>query len=255
MLTERRFRLPLQALESVDLDGSGVATLMLLNPTGGVVGGDVLETSVALGAGSRVCLSTPGATRVYRSSGPPAIQRFTAVLGEGASLEYLPGHLIPSPGARLRQSTAVTLAAGAALLLVDSWAVGRVARGEQWRFDELDMTVLVSDDRGPLLRERCALGRARRGGLGGAEGFAYLATFVALSPSADGWDDLAQELWASADALGSGARFGVSLLGRGGLLVRLLCPSAPALDLSVHTLWACCRRRLFGLGPLALRKL
>ena len=58
MLTERRFTLPLQALESVELDDSGVATLLLLNPTGGLVGGDVLETSVALGPGSLVKLGS-----------------------------------------------------------------------------------------------------------------------------------------------------------------------------------------------------
>ena len=55
VLTERRFTLPLQALEPMDLDGSGVATLMLLNPTGGLLGGDVLETRVVHRRG-RPCL-------------------------------------------------------------------------------------------------------------------------------------------------------------------------------------------------------
>jgi urease accessory protein UreH len=41
-------------LEPVDLDGRGAATLFLLNPTGGVLGGDRLETAVELGAGSQV---------------------------------------------------------------------------------------------------------------------------------------------------------------------------------------------------------
>ena len=44
MLTARRFTLPLQALEPMDLDGDGVATLLLLNPTGGLLAGDRLET-------------------------------------------------------------------------------------------------------------------------------------------------------------------------------------------------------------------
>ena len=67
MLTGRRFALPLQALEPMDLVGDGSATLLLLNPTGGVLGGDRLETEVSLGPASHVCLSTPSATRVYRS--------------------------------------------------------------------------------------------------------------------------------------------------------------------------------------------
>ena len=40
VLTGRRFTLPLQALEPVDLDGTGAATLLLLNPTGGLLGGE-----------------------------------------------------------------------------------------------------------------------------------------------------------------------------------------------------------------------
>jgi len=239
----------------MDLDGSGVATLVLLNPTGGILGGDVLETSVSLGPGSHVCLTTPAATRVYRSAGPPAVQRVVASVGEGARLEYLPDHVIPSPAARFRQTTEVRLAAGAVLLLAEAWAVGRVARGERWRFDELDLGLVVRDERGLLLKERSVLGGARRDGIGGAEDFGYLATFVALAPGREGWSDLAGELFAALDDLDSGARAGVSALGRGGLLARLLCPSAPTLEAAVHTLWTYCRGRLLGLAPLALRKL
>ena len=65
----------------MDLDGSGAATLLLLNPTGGVLGGDRLETRVHLGAGTRVCLSTPSATRVYRSAGPASVQRVHVEVG------------------------------------------------------------------------------------------------------------------------------------------------------------------------------
>ena len=255
MLTGRRFTLPLQALEPVDLDGTGTATLALLNPTGGILGGDVLETSVDLGAGSHVCLITPSAARVYRSAGSPAVQRFRAVVGEGARLEYLPDHLIPSPGARLHQATEVTLGAGATLLLADAWAVGRAARGEAWCFDELDLGLIVRDECGLVLKERCVLDRARRDGLGGTEGLGYVATFVAVAPFAGSWNDAARTLFAALAALGGGARFGVSALGRGGVLARVLCPSAPALEAARGAWWAACRRLLLGLAPLPLRKL
>jgi urease accessory protein len=256
VLTERRFTLPLQALDPVDLDGSGVATLTMLNPTGGLLGGDVLETSVALGAGSRVCLTSAAATRVYRTTGAPAVQRFSAVLEGDATLEYLPDHLIPSPAARLHQSIEVVLARESTLIVLDAWAVGRLARGEAWRFDELDSAMTVRDSRGVLLRERCRLlGADPRSGVGGAEGFAYVATFAAMAPSRDGWDSAATELSGALGAVGLDARFGVTPLGRGGLLARLLCPSAPALEDAVRTLWNMTRHRLLGLPPLVLRKL
>jgi len=256
VLTERRFTLPLQALEPMDLDGDGVATLLLLNPTGGLLAGDRLATDIVLGPGSRVCLSTPSATRVYRSPGPAAVQQVTIDVGSGAALEWMPDHLIPSPGARLDQTTLIRLAADATLLYLDAWAVGRAARGEAWGFDLLDSSLLVRDEAGLLLRERSILaGRPPRDGLGGTEGFAYAATFVAMRPAGEGWEELAGALQAAVDAAGAGGRAGVTTLGRGGVLARVLCPSAPALAATVQTLWAACRRRLLGLPAARLRKL
>jgi urease accessory protein len=256
VLTERRFTLPLQALEPMDLDGDGVATLLLLNPTGGLLAGDRLETDIVLGPGSRVCLSTPSATRVYRSPGPVAVQRVTMEVGGGAALEWLPDHLIPSPGARLRQATEIRLAADATLLYLDAWATGRVARGEAWGFDLLDSSLLVRDEAGLLLRERSILtGRPPRDGLGGTEGFAYAATFVAMQPAGEAWEELGRALQEAVDAAGGGGRAGVTMLGRGGVLARLLCPSAPALQAVVQALWAAARRRLLGLSAARLRKL
>jgi urease accessory protein len=270
VLTARRFTLPLQALEPMDLDGDGVVTLLLLNPTGGLLAGDRLETDIVLGARSRVCLSTPSATRVYRSPGPVAVQRVTMDVGPGATLEWLPDHLIPSPGARLRQTAEIRLGADATLLYLDAWATGRAARGETWGFDLLDSSLVVRDDVGLLLRERSMLaGRPARDGLGGTEGLAYVATFLALrgagpvqrpngtarQPGAEGWEDLAAALRGAVNHAQVDGHAGVTTLGRGGLLARLLCPSAPGLQAAVQALWATCRQRLLGLSPACLRKL
>jgi len=240
----------------MDLDGSGTATVMLLNPTGGLVGGDVVETSVKLGAGSRACLTTAAASRVYRSLGPPAISRFIAVLEDGAALEYMPDHLIPSPGARLRQRTEVAMAPGSTLICLDAWAVGRIARAERWRFAELDSAIVVRDPRGPLVRERASLtGPHRLEGLGGTDGLGYVATFLALAPSRDGWGALADHLSGAVGMSWRDERFAVTALGRGGILARLLCSSAQTLHEVATMLWDLTRHRLLGLGPLRLRKL
>src|SRR5207249_4291045 len=129
VLALRRFTLPLEALEPMALDpAGGAAVLVLLNPTGGIVGGDRLSTEVEVGPGARACLTTPAATKVYRARGPAAEQALAARVGEGAAFEYVPDHLIPSPGAALRQSIDVTLGAGAVAILYDAFAVGRLAR-------------------------------------------------------------------------------------------------------------------------------
>jgi urease accessory protein len=256
VLTEQRFTLPLQALGSIDLDGSGVATVMLLNPTGGLAGGDAIETSVRLGPGSRVCLTTPAAGRVYRSAGPPAVSRVNAVLEGDASLEYMPEHLIPSPGARLHQRTEVMLAPASTLICLDAWAVGRIARGERWRFGELASAIVVRDARGLLMRERAELaGGGPLEGLGGADGFGYVATFAALAPARGDWVELAEGLRDAVETLRTDARFAASPLARGGVLARILAPTAPTLHEVVAALWRIARRRLLGLAPASLRKL
>ena len=255
MLTARRFTLPLQALEPMDLTGDGTAALLLLNPTGGILGGDRLETDVEVGAGAHVVLSTPSATRVYRSRERPAVQRVRLALGPGAALEWLPDHLIPSPGARLRQETTITLACDATLLHWDAWATGRAARGEAWGFDLLETGLVARDPAGLLVRERAVLaGGPRLDGLGGTEGFAYVGTFLALALGRSSADEVASEL-ADAVAPIPGCRAGVTALARGGVIARVLAARAPALSACAEALWSTARRRLLERGPLALRKL
>ena len=240
----------------MDLDGSDTATVMLLNPTGGLLGGDVVETRVTLDAGSRVCLTTPAASRVYRGTGMPAVSRFIAALDGDATLEYMPDHLIPSPGAQVHQRTEVMLAPESTLICLDAWAVGRIARGERWRFGELDSAITVRDPRGLLVRERAILCGARGlEGLGGAEGFGYVATFLAVAPSRAGWRELAGALLDALGGLRPDARVAVTPLARGGVLARLLCASAPILHQVVAVLWSLARRRLLGREGIVLRKL
>lgn len=248
--------MPLQALEPVDLDGTGAATMFLLNPTGGVLGGDQLETAVELGPGSHVCLSTPSATRVYRSTGVPATQRTTIRVGEGARLEYTPDHVILSPGARLVQRLDVELAAGASAIVVDGWAVGRVARGEAWRFDLLDSGIVARDPEGLLFKDRLVLqGTPGWGGLGGTEGMAYVATMLCVAPAHPALGDLERALTGSLTTPTAEAAVGVTALARGGVVARILAATAPAMQALLARAWAACRAELWALPPQLLRKM
>src|SRR6202140_5823548 len=56
ILAQSRFSLPLQALTPLTLP-DGASYLMLLNPTGGVVGGDHLVTEIVQEAETHVCLT------------------------------------------------------------------------------------------------------------------------------------------------------------------------------------------------------
>src|SRR6202166_2036160 len=129
ILAQSRFSLPLQALTPLTL-ADGASYLMLLNPTGGVLGGDHLVTQIVQEAGTHVCLTTPSATRIYRTAQKPAILETVIHVGEGATLEYLPDHVIPHTGSALRQSLRVEMGRGSRAIILDSFAAGRVARDE-----------------------------------------------------------------------------------------------------------------------------
>jgi len=252
VLARCRSTVPLQVLAPVALDDAA-AVVALLNPTGGVLGGDRLAIDVDVGPGAHACLTTPSATRIYRAAAGPAEQRVRLTLGPGAVAEWVPDHTIPSPGAALRQTLEIEAGDGAILVAMDAFAAGRVARGEAWRFALLDSTLTVRDGRGLVLHDRLVL-RGDEGwrGLGLAEGRPYFATVVVLADT--GLDDFVAGV-PGALAATEGAAAAAARLPRRGALVRCLAADAPALAGALETLWALARRRLLGLPPLALRKL
>jgi urease accessory protein len=252
VLTGCRFVLPLQVLAPVTLDDPA-AVVSLLNPTGGVLGGDRLVSDLVLGEGAHAVVTTPSATRIYRTAGEPAVQTVRLRLGPGSIMEWVPDHTIPSAGAALRQSFDVEVEDGARLILIDAFAAGRVARGEAWRFALLDSALTVRDTRGLLLHDRFVL---RGGGdwdrLGRAEGRPYFATIVLVADT--GLDSLIADLPGALPDRAA-AVMGVARLPRRGALVRCLAGDAPSLSEALHTVWTVARARLLGLSPLSLRKL
>ncbi len=228
---------------------------MLLNPTGGLVGGDRLVTEIALGPGSHVCLTTPSATRVYRTLGPPAVQETTIALGEGAVLEYLPDHLIPHPGSAFHQSLTVEMGAGSRAILLDAFVIGRLAREERWEFRELVNRTTVMRHGRPLFLDRTRLepGGRTPAGLGGMEGFGYFATLGCFADGVDRWEDAARSLGEQLKGIGS-VLGGVSPVSGGGLVIRFLAPSASNLTEATRGLWTLARRLLLGLPAVDLRK-
>ncbi|MCB1988597.1 MAG: urease accessory protein UreD, partial [Burkholderiaceae bacterium] len=81
---------PLRVLQSLHPEGPGVCHNVLVHPPGGLVGGDTLEVHAQVAAGAHALITTPGATRFYRSEGATALQRTQLAVAEGARLEWLP---------------------------------------------------------------------------------------------------------------------------------------------------------------------
>jgi urease accessory protein len=250
VLTARRFALPLQFLEPFDLaDGTPCATL--LNPTGGVLAGDRLTTRLRLGPGAHVCVTTPSATRVYRSDGPRSALETQIEIAPGAVLEHLPDHLIPHPGADLEQSLSVDVAEAGRAIVWDAFALGRVARGEAWRFRRLAGEVAIRAAGRLVFLERFRL-EPEKEALDPAAGFSYVGTLVCVGPADFDWRGLALELASRPSP--EGARVGASPLAARGLAVRVLAARAPALAVAFDGLWTAVRGAVLGRGRVALRQ-
>lgn len=252
VVTRCRSTLPLQVLAPVALDDPA-AVVSVLNPTGGLVGGDRLVIDVAVGPGAHACLTTPSATKVYRTDGEIAVQEVRLRVEAGAIAEWVPDHTIPFAGSGFRQSIHAELGPGARLILVDAFAAGRIARGEAWRFARLESALDVRDAGGWLLHDRFALGGGEGwAGLGFAEGAAYFATVVVVGEL----DPLALRSAVSrVVARDGGVRAATGRLPRRGLLVRILATDAPGLVGALDAVWGVARRLALGAPPLALRKL
>jgi urease accessory protein len=251
-----RYTLPLQVLAPVALDDPG-AVVSVLNPTGGLVGGDRLSIDVQTAPGAHAVLTTPSATRVYRTEADGATQSVRLAIGPQAVVEWVPDHTIPFPGSVFRQTVDVAMDETAGLILIDAFAAGRVARGEAWRFTVLESALSVRDQHGWLLHDRFVLRGSSAGdastwdGLGFAESHPYFAA-IAIIGALD-----VERFAAGVQGRGASdgaARVGVATLARRGALVRCLAPSAPELVEALERCWGLARRSLLGLPPLALRK-
>src|SRR5262245_24947111 len=82
--------IPLQVLRPVYLDDTGTAYVYLLNPCGGILGGDTYQITVRLEAGAHAYLTTPAATKLYAAPGAAAQQQLAFTLDDRAVLTYLP---------------------------------------------------------------------------------------------------------------------------------------------------------------------
>lgn len=128
---------PLRVLKALYPDGPHTCEHVLVHPPGGLVGGDELRVQATLGAGTRVRVTTPGATRFYKSLGAPAVQRVVLRLDEGARLEWLPMETLAYDSCRAVNECRISLAAGAQMIGWDICCLGLPASGDTFARGEV----------------------------------------------------------------------------------------------------------------------
>lgn len=115
---------PLRILQTLYPEGDAISHNVLVHPPSGLVGGDTLDLDLHAGPGAHGLVTTPGASRFYRSAGEPAVQRTRIALAEGARFEWLPLEAICYSGCLAQNHLAMDLAPGAELIGWDVTALG-----------------------------------------------------------------------------------------------------------------------------------
>jgi urease accessory protein len=115
---------PLRILQTLYPEGDVISHNVLVHPPSGLVGGDTLDLDLRVGPGAHGLVTTPGASRFYRSDGEAAVQRTRISLQEGARFEWLPLEAICYSGCIAQNRLSMQLAPGAELMGWDVTALG-----------------------------------------------------------------------------------------------------------------------------------
>ena len=120
---------PLRILRSLYPEG-GICHSVLVHPPGGLVGGDTLAIDAELGEGCHAVLTTPGATRFYRSLGDAAMQTLVLRLATGSRCEWLPLETLAYSGCIAENRMSFALDDGAEMIGWDITALGLPASAQ-----------------------------------------------------------------------------------------------------------------------------
>jgi urease accessory protein len=242
---------PLRVLKSLHPEGAGVCHSVLVHPPGGIVGGDRLEVEIDVETGAHALVTTPGATRFYRSAGETATQSLLARVAAGARLEWLPLETIAFDGCLAENRARFELEPGAETIGWDVTALGLPASSQPFasgRFTQMIEMPGCWLERGTMRGDDARLLRSPLGWAGHTVlATLWLAAGTALVEARrDALLDAARErlrahpLGASAGATAAQARI---------VVVRALAPRVePAMELLTRV-WGDWRRLAWDRAP------
>src|SRR5262245_39700320 len=150
---------------------AGFHEAVLINTSGGVAGGDRLDTAVTALAGAMITLTSQTAERIYGALDQPARVSTTLTACAAAKLGWCPAENIGFGRRRRRRQTRVAVSDGAEVLALEWIVFGRAAHGETvscgsvvdaWRVEQNGRlvwadTLRITDDLFPHLRRSALL--------------------------------------------------------------------------------------------------
>lgn len=186
VVSDRRHEGPLRVQRPFYPEGAPCHSY-LLHPPGGVVGGDGLDVGVDVGADAWALMTSPGATKFYRSLGGEARVEQRIRVDAGGVIEWLPQEQIAFPGAIVSSRTRFELTAAAHALGWELNCFGRPASGQRFDHGRFRQRLEVWRDGVPLLLEHARLtgGSSTMQAPWGLGGHQAMATLIATPADGD----------------------------------------------------------------------
>ncbi len=258
----RRHVGPLRVQRMFYPEGPRCCHALLLHPPAGIAGGDRLAIEVVVEAASHALLTTPGATKWYRTgNADEARQDLTLSVADDACLEWLPQESILFDGARAVQWTDISLEPRAAMFGWDIVQLGRLAAGEHWLHGSWRQQLILRRGGKLVWRERAELdaAAAARASVLALAGHDVFATAWACSPRLT--TDVAAALAAARatvaahDLEAQGLACGISWLSAPAelLIIRVLAHDAQTLRGLLEALWHTLRPWVAGIPAVRPR--
>lgn len=246
---------PLRILKSLYPEGPRICHNVLVHPPGGLVGGDLLDIDVHVGEGAHALVTTPGATRFYKSNGQRATQRTRLRLDAGARLEWLPLEAIAYNACDALNDMEFSLAAGAEMLAWDVTALGLPMASQpfeqgvfrqhiEWPGRFLERGAMAAQDR--LLLDGSL-------GLAGHRCVSSLILATGAPMPRARKEALLESTHALLDTAPAGVIAGVTSPNEHMLILRGLAPVVEPMMLLWKTVWAHWRDQSWGLNGTAPR--
>jgi urease accessory protein len=232
---------PLLFIRPFELE-PGVLTVIIVNPTAGILAGDTYKISVTLHPGAQVVLLTQSATKIHKMNDElSASQDISFQIADNSRLEYYPERTIPYALSNFKQNLNVNLELGAQFGMLETWTTGRVLRGERLRFTRYASKTLVWVDSKLEYLDSFTLEPENQdlNALGALEGHDYLASGFFVGNHSP---------LPKLEGVSTGFTVGNHLW------LRALATNAPDLDRRIVQARNTIRVALFGAGKLEMRR-
>ena len=183
VLVQRDAAGPLVVQKPLYPEGEEVCHAIVVHPPGGIAGGDDLRIDVKADAHAAAVLTTPGATKWYRSAGAWATQKLSFEVA--GTLEWLPRETIVFDGALAELECEVRLSGAARYIGWELVCLGRTGSGERFSRGRLRIDARIARDGKLLWMER---GEVEGGGAlmrspVGLAGKTVFGSLIAVAPT------------------------------------------------------------------------